>query len=380
MRITAWIGGIILIGVALFNIWILINGNTYVYTAIRHGYAGIYDHAIFENREVTSANHIPLKESRKYGETALPDTLEDVLDRHESTAFLLLQNDSLLYENYWRSGHRDSLSGSFSKAKTVTALLIGIAKDQGYIDSLDDPAGKYYPPFNKDGKAEITIRHLLTKTSGLEWDEVYHLPISKTAEAYYGDDLPTLINRLEPEHPAGEQFRYKSADTQVLAFILEKATGQTLSAFASRHLWQPLGAQRNAVWSLDQAGGHEKAFTTFFATARDFARLGLLINNNGHFEERNVVSGDYISEMKKPVLRPDQYGEPADYYGFTLWRLPEYDAYEVYYLRGVYGQYTIIIPELNGVAVRLGYGRGPMKWPHWEDIHTLVHGMVKVLE
>src|SRR5690606_33587242 len=138
----------------------------------------------------------------------------------------------LLHEQYWDGYSEESLSNSFSVAKSIVSILVGIALQEGALQSIDQPVGDYLPEFKEGAKANITIKHLLWMSSGLNWDESYGNPLSVTTEAYYGSDLKKVVRRLEAVEKPGQQFEYKSGDTQVLGFVLEAATGKSLADYA----------------------------------------------------------------------------------------------------------------------------------------------------
>lgn len=371
MRWVYAIAGTLLLALVAFNIWIWVNDHTYVYRAFWHLHSTIYDYHIFENRTVEKGDELVIPEHAMYNREALPDTIENRLIENNTTAFLILKDGELLYENYWGSGSKDTLSNSFSMAKTIVALLTGIAKDKGYIESLDDPVSKYYPPYREKGRETITIRHLLNMRSGLYWQETYDRPFNKTTEAYYGTDLPGLINRLKPENRPGEKFDYSSGDTQVLGLMLKEITGNNLSRLASENLWKPLGAGKDALWSLDRKGGNEKAYCCFHSTARDFARLGMLINNEGVWGDDTLVNPAYVRNMRKPAPS----GE-INFYRKKTWLFPVIDGQQAFYLRGLHGQYVIGIPELDAVAVRLGHDWEPMMGAHPADAVLIARFLV----
>ncbi len=195
-------------------------------------------------------------------------------------------------------------------------------------------------------------------SAGLSWDESGGNPFSHNAEAYYGWDLKELIDGLEVERTPGEVFDYKSGYTQILGFILEQATGQHLATYASEKIWSKVGAEHNAMWSLDDEDGMEKAFCCFYATTRDFARIGRLILEKGSYKSTPIISSKYIDEM----LTPDETlstvaGLDNEIYGYQWWVYNHPDG-PVYYARGILGQYIICLPEEDVIVVRTGHTRG----------------------
>ena len=211
------------------------------------------------------------------------------LDSLHTVSFLVIRGDSLLFESY-RDGWNDTLTSNiYSATKTIVGLLAGIAWDEGKIHSLDDPVSRYIPTYTKGKQAQVTIRHLLTMSGGMAWDESYASLFSVTTHGYYGNDLYKLVTNLGVTEEPGVQYSYRSGETQLLAFVIETATGQTLSQYAEEKLWRPMQAERDAYWLLDKKNGDEKAFCCFHTTARDVARFGKLMLDHGNWHGRQLV-------------------------------------------------------------------------------------------
>lgn len=237
-------------------------------------------------------------------------------------------------------------------------MLAGIALDEGKIHSLDDPVSRYIPAYTKGMQADVTLRHLLTMSGGMAWDEAYASLFSVTTHGYYGNDLYDLVTNLEVVDKPGVQYSYRSGETQLLAFVIEAATGQTLSDYAEEKLWKPMQAERDAYWLLDKKDGDEKAFCCFHTTARDVARFARLLLHRGNWHGRQLVSENYMDELMRPAsYLKDQWGKDTlSYYGFQTW-IMDYHGMRCPYLRGMLGQYIIAIPEMDAIVVRLGRKR-----------------------
>jgi len=205
------------------------------------------------------------------------------------------------FEAYWDGYGKDSYSNSFSMAKSIVSLLVGCAINDGYIRSIDDPVGNYLPEFAEGDKAKITIKHLLTMSSGLSWDESYSTLFSLTTKGYYGNNLSQLVLNQTVVKEPGKTFEYRSGDTQLLSLIIEKATGETLSDYASEKIWTKVGAEHDALWCLDRNDGVEKAFCCFNSNARDFARFGQLVLNQGMWNGEQIVPASYLAEALTPA-------------------------------------------------------------------------------
>ena len=232
-----------------------------------------------------------------------------------------------------------------------------MAIDDGYIKSVDQKACDFIPEFDIGDNKKLSVKNLLTMSSGLNWDESYSSLFSLTTRAYYGNNLKKLVCGLKVVEEPGVKYKYLSCNTQLLALILEKATGMKVSDYASKRLWTPIGAKYNAYWSLDKKNGLEKAYCCFNSNARDFARIGKLCLNNGSWNRKQLISKEYLEESFRPAsYLTDKYGSPVDFYGYQWWMF-NYNGIKVNFARGLLGQYIFMIPSKNMIIVRLGRKR-----------------------
>ncbi len=271
----------------------------------------------------------------------------------------MIKNDSVLFEKYWDGYSDSSLYGSFSMAKSITSLLVGIALKEGKIKSVQDPVDNYLPEFAEGDKAKIKIIDLLTMSSGTNWNESYINPFSVTTEAYYGPDLYKTATGVKAIKPVGTLHIYKSGDTQLLGLILEKVTGKSLSGYAAEKLWQPMGAQHPALWSTDHENGNEKAYCYFNSNTRDFARIGKLMLDSGKWKGRAIIDSAYYINSIKACGIIDETVKACNYYGYQWWIDPQHP--EIFYARGILGQYIIVIPSKKMIIVRLGKMTFPIR-------------------
>ncbi len=348
---------IILVGILAIIIagWFLFVPH-YLRTGLIYWYANIDDYTIFENTEVKAANiSKEWIEDSRYNTYELSKTDREYLEKHETVAFLIIQNEKVLYEEYWDGYSAQSYSNLFSATKSIVSLLIGIAIDEGKIISVNEPIGKYIPEFSGKPEGKITIKNLLTMSSGLDWNEVYTSPLSVTTQAYYGQKLREITTQQKLIEKPGVRFLYQSSNTQLLAYIVEKATGKTVSEYAQQKLWQPMQATKTALWSLDKKDGDAKSFCCFNSNARDVARFGQLILNKGQWNGHQIISEKYLVEATAPAsyLLNEHKTAAVDFYGYQFWILP-YKGKPIPYLRGHLGQYIYALKDKNAVVVRLG--------------------------
>ena len=342
----------LLIIVILTFALLLVTGRLYLLKAAWYYTADIDDYKIFDNRAVANGEPQPWNRSVDYNRIIYPQTFNKNLELDQTVALVAIRNDSILFEKYWDGFSDSSLSGSFSVAKSITSLAVGIALKEGKIKSLDQPVSDFLPEFKEGLKAKVTIRHLLTMSSGSNWDESYSDPFSVTTEIYYGSDVYKTATRVKIVKEPGTFYSYKSGDTELLGLVLEKATGQSLSDYVSEKLWKPLGAAHPALWSLDKKLGHEKAYCCFNTNALDFARLGQLMLDSGNWKGTQIIDSSYWKQSITPCAIPDEDNLPCDYYGYQWWIDP--DKQEVFYAHGILGQFIIVIPSKKMVVVRLG--------------------------
>jgi len=347
-----------LVVLAALAIYLALPQNHYIVRALIYQQVNIDDYKIFHNRTVKAGTPQPWRLHAKYNTYQLTNDQLKYFNDFRTVAFMVVKDTALLFESYWDGYGKDSYSNSFSMAKSIVSLLMGCALSDGYVKSIDEPVGNYLPEFAEGDKAKITIKHLLTMSSGLSWDESYSTLFSLTTQGYYGNNLPKLVLNQTVVKEPGKTFEYRSGDTQLLSLIVEKATGKTLSDYASEKIWSKIGAEHDALWCLDRKEGVEKAFCCFNTNARDFARFGQLVLNGGKWNGEQVVPESYLNEALTPAsyLFDPETNKNVDFYGYQWWMI-NVDGYKTWYARGLLGQYIFVIPDLNAVVVRLGHVR-----------------------
>jgi len=278
------------------------------------------------------------------------EALESFLERTDTTAFIVLHGDDLLYEAYFNGSNREAIQTSFSVAKSFTATLVGIALEEGFISSLDDPLTDYLPELRaRDLRfGDMTLRHVITMSSGLGFREGAS-PWDDPANTYYGTDLRTAaLTETEIELAPGREFHYNDWNLILMGLVLERTTGMSLSAYMETRLWQPMGAEADGSWSLDsETSGFEKVFVGINARAIDFAKLGWLYMNEGRNGDTQVVPAAFVEE----ATRVDTETDPAPHYQYYWW-IDEYR--DSYYAQGEFCQYIYIDPAADLVLVRHG--------------------------
>ncbi len=291
----------------------------------------------------------PLPQAQAYPYPVEEETAKKFRES-QTLAFLVIKDGHILTEQYYQSEPSKKIL-SFSAAKSIIAILIGIALDKGMLESLTQKIAPFFPQLRL--APDITIRDLLTMSSGLKWSEKFLNPFSDVVRAFYSDDLWRIVKRTKSIYPTGKQFSYKCINTILLGLILEKVSQIPVNQFTQKYLWEPMGAEYDALWAKDKKD-IQKTFCCIYATARDYAKVGLILLNNGYYNGKQIVSEHYVRQMLSPATYlTDKFGKQVDYYGFQTW-IMHYNGMTIPYFRGMFGQYVFILPQKNAIIVRLG--------------------------
>lgn len=236
-------------------------------------------------------------------------TLDTLLASTKTTAFIIIRNDSILFEHYYGGYDRGKASTIFSVSKTLTCLLAEIAIDEGLIASIDDPVVKYVPEFawNDPMRNQVTVRHLMDMRAGIRFNEGYGWnPFNKMARMYYGSNTAGQIKKTKIEEQPGTALNYQSIATNVLGLVIENATGMPLAKYMETKVWQPLGMEYDASLSLDNRNT-PKAFGGFSVTAIDLAKIGRLYLNNGNRNGKQIIAPAWVKASSTPDIENNGY-------------------------------------------------------------------------
>ncbi len=285
-------------------------------------------------------------------------------------AFLIVRDDTILYEIYTNDHAPDQPVSSFSIAKAVMTTLTGIALQEGAIQSLDQRVCEILPEWGEKGFANLTIRDLLQHTSGMNFTKSIYNPTSDQVQFYYGRNLHRRMQRRKPAGPPGKTYDYQSANTILLTMVLEKATGQPITEYLETRLWIPLGMESPASWSLDRRGekGIARTFCCLQAHARDFARLGRFWLHKGQWSGRQILPPDFIDQ----ILQGHPESSPRYRHGFRVANDPS----GVFYASGLLGQYIYIFPEKDLIILRFGEHRERYSGRMWRNIFMEIAGQL----
>jgi CubicO group peptidase (beta-lactamase class C family) len=290
--------------------------------------------------------------------------LDEFLRETDTLALVVVHEGRVVRERYFDGATRESLQTSFSVAKSFVSTLVGIAIDEGLIGSVDDSVTKYVPELaTRDPRfRQITLRHLLTMSSGLRWEEGGFPSLGDDTYTYYGVDLRDLaLSRTRIVSPPGVAWQYNDYNPLLLGLVLERATGTSVSDFMATRLWQPLGAEAAASWSLDsERSGFEKLESGVNARPVDYARFGQLFLHKGEWNGRRILSEDWV----RAATGADATTDSAYYHGYRYFWWLDTNRPGRFYALGKYGQYIYVAPDADAVVVRFGrdWGVGNNTW------------------
>ena len=340
-----------------------------------HTTAFLEDYKEFPNRTIQKGTAQPWAVSKDYNSVPATDKLNTTHKNLQTVAFLIIKNDSIWHESYFDGYTNTSKSNSFSIAKSIVSAALGKAIMEGKIKSLDQKVTDFFPKLKGKYAKEVTVGDLSSMASGLSWDEKYYSPFSIVTRAYFDDHLKEVILGLSIKDKPGQEFRYLSGATQLLAMCIEKATGEYLSNYVSEHFWKPMGAENDALWQLDETDtGIEKAYCCIASTARDFARFGKLYKQNGVWNGKQILPRSFVEKSLEP-----RFSDSPEY-GYGWW-LHQINGKKIYYMRGHLGQFVIVLPEDDVIIVRLGHLKGKQTTtdPHSNDLYVYVEEALKMI-
>lgn len=355
-----------LVFIGIIHLALVISGNTHLYKGVANTYLKgrtgptIDELEIFPYRTIQTNYPEEWKKSVFYNRKTIDESSQSYMDSLGSVALVIIKDDSIQFEQYWENYSESTVSHSFSMGKTFISMALGTCIMNDEIDSIQQPIYTILPEYSEGLNRELTPKDLIGMCSGMNFDEDYKNPFGFAAKAFYGEDLPGLIAPYQVVQKPGVYFDYKSGNTQLLAFALEKASGNTISQIIEERIWKKINAEHDAYWILDREDGHEKAFTGVYATARDYSRIGKLYMDGGFWKGNEVINPDYVFSSIRPLSLKNESNEPVQDYGYGWW-LTEFKGKKVFYMRGIYGQYMICVPSQHLIITRLGRKRDEIK-------------------
>jgi CubicO group peptidase (beta-lactamase class C family) len=338
---------------------------------VRSLFSGVEQYEQFNRLREVFPHHVIRASTSPYvfprGETmSLPSTYihrgaskdtQSFLEETDTAALFVVSNGAVVYENYWLTGGADVHWMSMSVGKSFVSALVGIALEEGLIQSVEDPVTDYVPSLGGSAYEGVRIKDLLQMSSGARWNEDYSDPQSDIMRfihtfgtgASLNEFTSTLVRAREP----GTHNYYNSMDTQALGMLLVAATGESLSAYAQKELWEPLGMEQDGFWITDDEG-MEMAAGGLQVVARDYAKLGQLYLDGGSWRGTQIIPAGWVQDSVRPDGSHVQPGLDPAYplgYGYQWW-IPPGDEGE-YSAIGVYNQFIYVNPTKRLVIVKL---------------------------
>ncbi|MFA7691056.1 MAG: serine hydrolase [Methanofastidiosum sp.] len=298
----------------------------------------------------------------KYGDNKIED-LDEFLEKTDTTSFIVIYKDNIIFERYYNDYTRESTIMSFSVAKSFVSALIGIAIDEGYIKSLYDPITDYLPELKeRDIRfSEIRIIDLLHMSSGLKYNEP-----PDDIHTYYAPNLRKLtLEKTKIEEIPSEKFLYNNYNPLLLGMIIERSTNGTVSEYMEEKIWKPVGMEFDGSWSID-ANDFEKMESGINCKAIDFAKFGRLYLRKGNWNGKQIIPSGWVVASTAPYFPegknyyPDKtfFKEYSGYYSLMWWGIQREDTSYDFYAAGNHGQYVYVSPAKNLIIVRNGISYG----------------------
>ncbi|GAA0888875.1 serine hydrolase domain-containing protein [Rhodanobacter soli] len=305
----------------------------------------------------THVRALPQAQPLMLGGQGASGVLASYMGQHHLAGVMVLQHGRVRLQRYALGFGPEQRWESFSVAKSVTSVLLGIALQRGDIRSLDDTLGAYIPELRDSAYAEVTVHQLLTMTSGVQWNEDYADANSDVAQMYRGacvDGRAHILSYLakQPRQwPAGTHFNYNTAETDLLGILVQRATRRSLAAYLSQTIWQPYGMAADATWIKDECDGSDTGGSGLSATLGDYARLGQFMLDGGRIAGKPVIAKAWLDGA---LRRQASVDEPDRGYGYLWWT----DTDGSYAAIGIFGQMVYVDPSRELVIAQVG------AWPH----------------
>lgn len=279
-------------------------------------------------------------------------TLASYMNDNHVGGVIVLKDNKIRLEEYVEGVDKETVWTSFSMAKSVSSILLGVALKEGAIESLDDVLQKYIPEFKGYDYGSVTVRQLLTMTSGIAWNEDYEDPNSDVGQMYQNpcknseSHILTYMKPLKFTHQPGTHWNYSTGETDLVGILIQKATGKSLASYLSEKIWQPLGMEHCAYWLADECSNLNIGGSGLSASLRDYARLGTLMLNKGKHGDENLLPEKYLDNSTALLYETDDQGGG---YGYLWWRFKNGSYAAV----GIFGQMLYINPHKNLVIVQI---------------------------
>ena len=364
----------------MLAIGLLVSGHGYIFEGMTETYFRGWKNSNIDDIEFRDLRTIAAAESPSpwiYKPVWNADFSAEDAAWHEeymSAAFLVVQADTLRFERYWQGFDEHTVSNSFSACKSIVSMAVGLAVKEGLVD-VEEEIGAYIPRLAGDAGKGLTVEEALQMRTHIDFGEDYDNPFGFMAKAYYRDNMQDLLEEYEVPVEHGSEWMYQGGNTMLLGELVANLGRGTLSEWVEQGLWQPMGAQDDAFWGLDapdEAGGIERCFAMYYATPRDFARFGKLLNHSGNWNGTQLLDSSFVAAMVQPIADRTTACD-ADHYGYQIWLGETEDGLAFSCMEGLRGQFIVSVPALDLVVVRTGFDKDMRKT---DDLPSCVYRMI----
>lgn len=348
----------------------------------------VTDYRIFENDSLV-ASPKPYHFSKQESNIDIPDfnqwilakndfkanNFEEFLDESKTTAFLVIKDDTIVYESYHNGYDADSFLQVFSVTKAFTATLAGIAIEEGKIKSIEQPVSDFIPEFAEDERKDIRIKDLLQMTSGLKFSD--HEQVLRLGRMYYNKEALHFMQKTKMKYKPSTHFAYSSMSSLILGICVERACGQSYTSYLQEKLWTPLGMEHNGLVNVSKRDRVAQAFGGLSTIALDLAKFGRLYLNDGNWEGQQIISKEWADAAgKRDTTEGSFWGYNRGFWLHTYDYRGEYykdehdspvPAPEVMDMTdftaiGYRGEIVYVNPDYNMIVVRLGTSESGIVW------------------
>lgn len=313
---------------------------------------------LFPGHVARAGNPYPLSDGAPL-DMGAGDPVGAHMTAHNVAGLIVVKDGKVRLERYARGYSREGRYTSFSVAKSLTSTLVGAAVEDGYIKSVDDPVTRYIPELAGSGYDGVTVKQILTMTSGVRWNEDYTDPNSDVASMYKDAPSPGIdqtvayLRKLPREAEPGTKWVYKTGETNLIGVLVTKATGKTLAQYAEEKIWRPFGMERDLFWMVD-AGGQDIGGCCLSASLRDYARIGQFVLADGVIRGKRVVPAGWFAAATR---KQAEIGAPGRGYGYQWWTNDD----DTFQAQGIFGQLIYVDPARRLVVAMSG------AWPKATD-------------
>lgn len=381
--------GVALLGVVLALIILvsaIVYSPLYIYRCLANGESKVTDYQIFPARIIAKSSdpyQYAYEINESFGDLEMTtiangheekNSLEKMLMTNDTSSLVVIHKDKVVYEKYLNGYTKDTVQTSFSAVKSLDSLLIGAAIEDGYIQSENQQIADFIPEFKGQEFEKITIKDLLMMRSPIRYEEG-NAWFGDDAKTYYLPDLRRLaLNNMRVDKDYSGKFHYNNYHPLILGMILERSTGQSVSNYFQEKIWEKVGAENDASWSLDSKETcFEKMESGFNFKSIDFAKIGSMLLHKGKWNDQTIISENWIrrSVIAPGPLAPEdidsEFLEDKEVgYQYMWYSVRNNKGGHDFFAAGKYGQYLYISPEYETVIVRTGIDDGEVDW--WPDV------------